>query len=131
MNIPENLLYTPEHEWIKIDGEIKNLVQLYQSTSSKELTPLDMVCESNTKIIVKYIFVSKIRIANIINIVNTITENNLSENDSLIIIILDKLNSGEQLEAYFQTKYKDTNIFCQYFKFFCHRHHLYLEIHLQ
>ena len=22
MNIPENLLYTPEHEWIKIDGEI-------------------------------------------------------------------------------------------------------------
>ena len=22
MNIPENLLYTPEHAWIKIDGEI-------------------------------------------------------------------------------------------------------------
>ena len=25
MNIPENLLYTSEHEWIKIDGEIATL----------------------------------------------------------------------------------------------------------
>ena len=25
MNIPENLLYTSEHEWIKIDGEIATI----------------------------------------------------------------------------------------------------------
>ena len=88
------------------------------STKTAELSVLDIQLTNNknkNKIIIKYNLSPRIRVSNIINLTETLLEENLSEGDTLIIIIRDSLSSDDALEEYFKQVYNEHKIFCQYF----------------
>jgi DNA-directed RNA polymerases I, II, and III subunit RPABC1 len=87
------------------------------STKTSELSVLDiqLTNKNKNKIIIKYNLSPRIRVSNIINLTETLLEENLSEGDTLIIIIRDSLSSDDALEEYFKQVYNEHKIFCQYF----------------
>lgn len=87
------------------------------STKTAELSVLDiqLTNKNKNKIIIKYNLSPRIRVSNIINLTETLLEENLSEGDTLIIIIRDSLSSDDALEEYFKQVYNEHKIFCQYF----------------
>lgn len=81
---------------------------------SKDKSPLDIVIGNNPQVYIKYSLGSRQRVSNIISFVEDIIED-LNENDTLIIVIKDKLTTDTQLEAHFKTVYESKKIFVQYF----------------
>ena len=81
---------------------------------SKDKSPLDIVIGTNPQVYIKYSLGSRQRVSNIISFVEDIIKD-LNENDTLIIVIKDKLTTDTQLEAYFKTVYESKKIFVQYF----------------
>tara|TARA_B110000495_G_C22954452_1_gene559083 strand:+ start:698 stop:1339 length:642 start_codon:yes stop_codon:yes gene_type:complete len=84
---------------------------------NKDISSLDIEInsENESKLLVKYVLTSKIRVSNIITLTDSIIEEYLSEGDTLIIIIKDKLTDDSKLEAFFKQIYDKQNIFIQYF----------------
>lgn len=82
--------------------------------TNKEISPLDISIKSENTLLVKYILTPRIRISNIQTIVSGILED-FNENDTLILILKDKITSEETLEEYFEKIYNSKKIFIQYF----------------
>tara|TARA_B100001057_G_scaffold418196_1_gene437292 strand:+ start:115 stop:759 length:645 start_codon:yes stop_codon:yes gene_type:complete len=106
------------------------ITDAYENYSEKELTTLldinkkekhvsslDIVCNNKegNKILVKYLFIPKIRYNNLTTIVDSLIEEHLSENDTLILILSDKINNEIQIDTYFNSIYKEMKIYCQFF----------------
>ena len=79
--------------------------------SNKDISPLDIKKEN---IYIKYILTPKIRVSNIINLLNSIKDN-FKENDTIILILNDKISSENSIEEYFSTLYETNKLFIQYF----------------
>jgi DNA-directed RNA polymerases I, II, and III subunit RPABC1 len=83
---------------------------------SKDINSLDIVVSNNKKIIVKYMLSSKIRTQNIMNLLEDILdEETLNENDTIILVIRDKLSNPDQLEQHFENIYSKSKVFVQLF----------------
>tara|TARA_B110000238_G_scaffold198653_1_gene243793 strand:- start:1311 stop:1937 length:627 start_codon:yes stop_codon:yes gene_type:complete len=84
------------------------------SKNSKDISPLDITINSSNTLFIKYMLTPRIRISNIQTVIDAIIEN-YSENDTIILIIKDKISSESVLEDYFEKIYKQTKIFIQCF----------------
>ena len=83
---------------------------------SKDINSLDIVVSNNKKIIVKYMLSSKIRTQNIMNLLEDILdEETLNENDTIILVIREKLSNPDQLEQHFENIYSKSKVFVQLF----------------
>lgn len=96
----------------ELDTMLKTL-----STKNKDISSLDIELNgtNDTKLLVKYVLTSKIRVSNIIALTESIIEENLNKGDTLIIIIKDKLTDDSKLETFFKHIYDKQKIFIQYF----------------
>ena len=81
------------------------------SKSNKDISPLDIKVNN---VYIKYILTPKIRISNIINLLNSIKDS-FDEGDTIILILNDKISSENSIEEYFSTLYKNDKLFVQYF----------------
>ena len=108
-----------------LDNYSFNEIELMFNThpkNSKDISPLDISLsdENNNKLIVKYILTPRIRISNIQTIANNIIEDDtgnydIKPNDTIILVVKDKITSEENLEEYFEKIYRTKKIFIQYF----------------
>ena len=101
-------------EFENFSPEEINVMYKNSTKSSKELNPIDFAVEN--KLIVKYLFNSKPRVANIISLVESMIEEDLLvENSSLVLLLKDPISNDDSLEVYFEELYKSKKIFVQYF----------------
>ena len=99
--------YTPE----QIDILFKTNMKV-----TKDINPIDIELDQKNKLLVKYLMTPKIRVNNIFNIVEELLEEEIyKENDTIILIIKDKLTNSEQVAYYFDNIYSKTKIFIQLF----------------
>lgn len=101
-------------DYTKLTDEEVNILFNAMPKTSKDKAPLDIIIGNSPKVYIKYSLVSRIRVNNIISLVEEISED-LSENDTLIIVIREKLTTDSLLETFFKTLYDTKKIFCQYF----------------
>ena len=101
---------------------INEIDTMYKNTPTKvqkELLPLDILCNntrSNSKLIVKYVFNSKIKPANIESLVADMKEDNiLEENDCIIFITKDRITNEYVFDTQLDVISKKLNIFVQIF----------------
>lgn len=99
--------YTPE----SIDILFKTNMKV-----TKDINPIDIELEESNKVLIKYLMTPKIRVNNIFSIVEElIEEETYKENDTIILIIKDKLTNYEQVAYYFDNIYSKNKIFIQLF----------------
>ena len=96
---------------------VEELNVLYKNStkSSKEMNPIDMQMSGEKKTLVKYLFNSRPRVANIVTLVQSMEEDVLEEGDTLILILKDQISNDASLEVYFEDLYEKKKIFVQYF----------------
>ena len=97
-------------------NEIEKMYNTHLSSKSI-LGPLDMTMKNeNSTLYVKYILNMKIRITNIINLINDLTDNDnlLINNDTLILLTNDKIVNST-LDELLESIYQKNNIFIQIF----------------
>lgn len=96
----------------EIDVMYKNM----PSKTSPEDAPLDITVTNSksNKLIVKYVINSKLRQAFILQLIDNIILG-LNENDTLILIVKDKINNIDTLETYLDSYYEKDKIFVQIF----------------
>ena len=96
--------------------EIEILYNTVKLKNNKDINGIDILIEKPQKVIAKYIFNNKIRISNIMSIVDEFIEDQLNDSDILILILNTKtINSQDSLENYFNKIYETKKIFCQFF----------------
>ena len=96
---------------------LQELDVMISSTSIKNtntIGPLDMIFDNKNKLIVKFIINQKLRITNLTNLIQDIITTQLQENDTLILITNDKLNS-DNFDDFLETIYQKNKIFIQIF----------------
>jgi len=99
--------YTPE----SIDILFKTNMKV-----TKDINPIDIELEESNKLLIKYLMTPKIRVNNIFSIVEElIEEKTYKKNDTIILIIKDKLTNYEQVAYYFDNIYSKNKIFIQLF----------------
>jgi DNA-directed RNA polymerases I, II, and III subunit RPABC1 len=95
-------------------NEIEKMYNLHLS-SKTILGPLDMTIKNETSTLyIKYILNMKIRITNIVNLINDLTDNLLINNDTLILLTNDKIVNST-LDELLESIYQKNNIFIQIF----------------
>lgn len=105
------------YDTTKLQNYSLNEIDLMYSNhpkTNKEISPLDITITNTDKIFAKYILTPRIRISNIQTIIDSIIED-FNENDTLLLIIRDKITSETALEEFFEKIYKEKKIFIQYF----------------
>lgn len=101
-------------EFQNFSPEEINVMYKNSIKSSKELNPIDF--SLGKELIVKYLFNSKPRVANVISLVESMIEEDLlDEGSSLILLLKDPISNDESLEVYFEELHKSKKIFVQYF----------------
>jgi len=97
-------------------NEIDIMYKNMPSKTSSEDAPLDITVTDSkqNKLIVKYVINSKLRQAFILQLIDNIIIN-LNKNDTLILIVKDKINNIDTLETYLDSYYEKDNIFVQIF----------------
>ena len=81
---------------------------LYKTNTkvTKDINPIDIELNQKTKLLIKYMLTSKIRVNNIQNVLDEILEDgNYNENDTIILVIKDKLTNKDPIEMYFDIIY--------------------------
>lgn len=125
-NVVLELLETRGFDESKYKNFSNNELEIMFSNSTKknsyEIMPLDMECNhkenSEKKIIVKYLF-SKFRMANLKTMIDEMLENNIIDNNSDIIFILnDKVNNMSVFNSLIDLFLKSHNIFIQIFSIY-------------
>ena len=100
---------------------LKEINLMHKNTPSKisiENTPLDILVKHNandSQLLLKYLYISKIRIPNIITVINELKKEMLNENDVVIFITKDKITNENILDAQLENLYKREKIFVQVF----------------
>lgn len=98
---------------------MKEIDIMFKNNTSKidtELNPLDLKIENeNGNVFVKYILSGKVRISNIQQLINEMSENVLQDNDTFIIITREKLSNEASIESLIESIYKKNNINIQVF----------------
>ena len=104
----------------KYENFSDNEIDIMVSNTSKNTSddgPLDMIFENNNKLYVKYLINQKLRINNLTNLVEDIITNknkNIQENDTLLIITLDKV-TNDIFDEFIETIFQKNKIFIQLF----------------
>ena len=108
-NVDEYKNYTV----IEIDSMYKNTPTKVQ----KDLLPLDIICSKDSqKIIIKYVFNSKIKASNIESLIEDMKEDGLiKDNDSVLFILKDKISNEYLFDTQIDLIYNKLNIFIQVF----------------
>ena len=103
----------------KYDNFSREQIDILYKTNpkvTKDINPIDIELNQKTKLLIKYMLTSKIRVNNIQNVLDEILEDgNYNENDTVILIIKDKLTSQEAIEMYFDIIYDTKKVFVQLF----------------
>lgn len=97
-------------------NEIDIMFRNMPTKASPDESPLDISVNNNqsNKLIVKYVINYKLRTAFIISLIDDIISS-LNENDTLILIVKDKINNIEPLENILDSYYEKSKIFVQIF----------------
>ena len=97
-------------------NEIDIMFRNMPTKANSEESPLDIEVKNSksNKLIVKYVINLKLRTAFLITLVDDIITT-LNEDDTLIIIVKDKINNIEPLENILESYYDKYNIFVQIF----------------
>ena len=99
----------------EVDIMLKNMAKKVNS----EMCPLDLVCslkkEDTSKIYVKYLLQSKIRLVNLKNIIEDMIEKLVEDNSEIIFIIKDKISNMASYDNMFDSYISTNNIHIQVF----------------
>ena len=99
----------------EVDIMLKNMAKKVNS----EMCPLDLICSNKknteTKIYVKYLLQSKIRLVNLKNIIEDMIENLVENNSEIIFIIKDKISNMVSYDNMFDSYVTVDNIHIQIF----------------
>ena len=100
---------------------LKEINLMHKNTPLKmsaENMPLDIFVKhsvNGSQLLVKYVYSSKIRINNIITVMNEFKKEMLNENDIVLFITKDKIANENILDAQLENLYKSEKVFVQVF----------------